>query len=67
MAAIANYIYEVAKGFNKFYHELSILQADDQLTKNFRLNLADASGKVIKKGMGLLGLDVPERLQNLKI
>ena len=61
-AAIANYIYEVAKGFNKFYHELSILQADDQLTKNFRLNLADASGKVIKKGMGLLGIDVPERM-----
>ena len=61
-AAIANYIYEVAKGFNKFYHELSILQADDQLTKNFRLKLADASGKVIKKGMGLLGIDVPERM-----
>ena len=61
-AAIANYIYEVAKGFNKFYHELSILQADDQLTKNFRLNLADASGKVIKKGMGLFGIDVPERM-----
>ncbi len=61
-AAIANYIYEVAKEFNKFYHELSILQADDQLTKNFRLKLADASGKVIKKGMGLLGIDVPERM-----
>ncbi|HTI61374.1 arginine--tRNA ligase [Mucilaginibacter sp.] len=61
-AAIANYVYEVAKAFNKFYHERSILQAEDQLTKQFRLQLSAASAKVIKKGMGLLGIEVPERM-----
>src|ERR1700761_5386085 len=61
-AAIANYVYEVAKAFNKFYHERSILQAEDELTKQFRLKLSSASAKVIKKGMGLLGIEVPERM-----
>ncbi|MGZ3945918.1 MAG: arginine--tRNA ligase domain-containing protein, partial [Mucilaginibacter sp.] len=61
-AAIANYIYEIAKAFNKFYHERSILQAEDDITKQFRLQLSVASGKVIKKGMGLLGIEVPERM-----
>lgn len=61
-AAIANYTYEVAKAFNKFYHEHSILQAEDKLTKQFRLQLSAASAKVIKKGMGLLGIEVPERM-----
>jgi len=61
-AAVANYVYEVAKAFNKFYHERSILQADDELTKQFRLQLSSASAKVIKKGMGLLGIEVPERM-----
>ncbi|HJP64007.1 MAG TPA: arginine--tRNA ligase [Mucilaginibacter sp.] len=61
-AAVANYVYEVAKAFNKFYHERSILQAEDELTKQFRLQLSSASAKVIKKGMGLLGIEVPERM-----
>jgi len=61
-AIIANYVYEVAKLFNKFYHEHSILQAEDEATKQFRLQLAAASAKVIKKSMGLLGIDVPERM-----
>ena len=61
-AAIANYIYEIAKAFNKFYHEHSILQAEDELSMQFRLQLSAASSKVIKKGMGLLGIDVPERM-----
>jgi len=61
-AAIANYIYEIAKAFNKFYHERSILQAEDDVTKQFRLQLSVASAKVIKKGMGLLGIQVPERM-----
>jgi arginyl-tRNA synthetase len=61
-ATIANYIYEVAKAFNKFYHERSILQAEDEATKQFRLQLSAASAKVIKKGMGLLGIEVPERM-----
>lgn len=61
-AIIANYVYEIAKAFNKFYHEHSILQAKSELTKQFRLQLSAASAKVIKKGMGLLGIEVPERM-----
>lgn len=61
-AIIANYVYELAKAFNKFYHERSILQAEDELTRQFRLQLSQASAKVIKKGMNLLGIEVPERM-----
>ncbi|HTD98284.1 MAG TPA: arginine--tRNA ligase [Mucilaginibacter sp.] len=61
-AIIANYVYEVAKSFNKFYHEKSILQAEDEVTKQFRLQLSAASAKVIKRAMGLLGIEVPERM-----
>jgi arginyl-tRNA synthetase len=60
--AIANYVYEVSKAFNKFYHEHSILQAEDELAKQFRLQLSVASAKVISKGMNLLGIEVPERM-----
>ncbi|MEO6150372.1 MAG: arginine--tRNA ligase [Mucilaginibacter sp.] len=61
-AVIANYVYELAKSFNKFYHEKSILQAEDEVLKLFRVQLSAASAIVIKKGMGLLGIDVPERM-----
>jgi arginyl-tRNA synthetase len=61
-AVIANYVYELAKNFNKFYHEKSILQAEDETIRQFRLQLSIASGKVIKKGMSLLGIEVPERM-----
>ncbi len=61
-AVIANYIYELAKIYNKFYHEKSILQAEDESLKKFRLQLSAASAKVISKGMGLLGIEVPERM-----
>jgi arginyl-tRNA synthetase len=61
-AIIANYIYELAKAFNKFYHEKSILQAETETLKRFRLQLASASANIIKVGMGLLGIDVPERM-----
>lgn len=61
-AVIANYVYELAKAYNKFYHEHSILQAEDEVSKKFRLQLSAASAKVIKKGMALLGIEVPERM-----
>ncbi|SDD94683.1 arginyl-tRNA synthetase [Mucilaginibacter pineti] len=61
-ALIANYVYELAKVYNKFYHEKSILQAEDEVLKQFRLQLSAASAKVISKGMNLLGIDVPERM-----
>jgi arginyl-tRNA synthetase len=59
---IANYVYEVAKVYNKFYHEHSILQAEDELAKQFRLQLSAASAKVISRGMNMLGIAVPERM-----
>jgi arginyl-tRNA synthetase len=59
---IANYAYEIAKGYNKFYHEHSILQAEDELVKQFRLQLSAASAKVISRAMALLGILVPERM-----
>jgi arginyl-tRNA synthetase len=61
-ALIANYVYELAKTYNKFYHEKSILQAEEERLKQFRLQLSAASAKVINKAMGLLGIDVPERM-----
>jgi arginyl-tRNA synthetase len=61
-AVIANYVYEVAKAFNKFYHEKSILQAENETAKQFRLQLSSATAKVIKKAMKLLGIEVPERM-----
>jgi arginyl-tRNA synthetase len=61
-AIIANYVYELAKAFNKFYHEKSILQAEDEVTKQFRLQLSAASARIIKKAMRLLGIEVPERM-----
>ncbi|WP_184549719.1 arginine--tRNA ligase [Mucilaginibacter sp. FT3.2] len=61
-AVIANYVYELAKTYNKFYHEKSILQAEDESSKQFRLQLSASSAKVINKGMALLGIDVPERM-----
>jgi arginyl-tRNA synthetase len=61
-AAVANYVYDVAKAYNKFYHEHSILQAEDELVKQFRLQLSAGAAKVIAKGMNLLGIEVPERM-----
>jgi arginyl-tRNA synthetase len=61
-AIIANYVYELAKTYNKFYHEKSILQAENEVLKQFRLELSASSAKVIRKGMALLGIDVPERM-----
>ncbi len=61
-AVIANYVYELAKVYNKFYHEKSILQAEDEIAKQFRLQLSASSAKVISKAMNLLGIDVPERM-----
>jgi arginyl-tRNA synthetase len=61
-AIMANYLYELAKAYNKFYHEKSILQAEDDELKQFRLQLSAAAGKVTKKGMKMLGIEVPERM-----
>ncbi|HEX8376610.1 MAG TPA: arginine--tRNA ligase [Pedobacter sp.] len=61
-AQIANYVYELAKLYNKFYHEEPILKLDDEELKKFRLSLSVTTGSVIKRGMRLLGIEVPERM-----
>lgn len=61
-AAVANYVYELAKSYNKFYHEKSILQAETDELKSFRLQLSASTAQVIAHGMGLLGIEVPERM-----
>ncbi|MBN1115869.1 MAG: arginine--tRNA ligase [Bacteroidales bacterium] len=61
-AIIANYIYELVKEYNQFYHEHSILKEEDSMKRDFRLVLSENVGKVIKSGMNLLGIDMPERM-----
>lgn len=61
-AQMSNYIYDVAKLYNKFYHEETILKAEIEEVKNFRLHLSASAAKIIAKGMNLLGIEVPERM-----
>ena len=61
-AAIANYCYELVKEYNQFYHDFSILREEDEKKKAFRLVLSKNVAKVIRLGMGLLGIEMPERM-----
>ena len=61
-ALLANHIYFIAKIFNSFYAENSIVQAETEELKNFRLLLSDFTGSILKRGMKLLGIEVPERM-----
>ena len=61
-SGIANYAYELAKEYNQFYHDFSILREENEATKAFRVKLTDNVGKVIKTAMNLLGIEVPERM-----
>ena len=61
-SGIANYCYELTKVFNQFYHDFSILNAETPAIKTTRLVLADNVAKVIRNGMDLLGIEVPERM-----
>ena len=61
-SVIANYCYDLAKEFNQFYHDFSIMKEPNRDLKMFRLVLAQNVGKIIKLGMGLLGIEVPERM-----
>jgi arginyl-tRNA synthetase len=61
-ALIANYIYELAKEFNQFYHESKIFVEEDILKKEFRLSLAAMVGIAIKNAFKMLGIDVPSRM-----
>ncbi len=61
-AVIANYIYDLVKEYNQFYHDYSILREENASLKAFRLFLSREIGNIIKRGMFLLGIDVPSRM-----
>ena len=61
-SGIANYAYELAKEYNQFYHDFSILKEENEAAKSFRILLTHNVGKVIKSAMNLLGIEVPERM-----
>jgi arginyl-tRNA synthetase len=59
---VANYCYDLAKAFHKFFTDLSILKAETEEAKRFRLQLCAAVANVLETGMGLLGIEMPERM-----
>lgn len=61
-ALIANYVYELVKEYNQFYHDCPIMREEDAAVRSLRLALSDATARVVRTGMGLLGIDVPERM-----
>ncbi|RAV30790.1 arginine--tRNA ligase [Sinomicrobium soli] len=61
-AVVANYVYDLVKEFNSFYQNVSILGAEDENIRAFRVQLSEEVGKVIASGCRLLGIDVPERM-----
>ena len=61
-SCIANYCYELVKEYNQFYHDFSVLREEDEKKRLLRIVLSAAVSQVIKNGMGLLGIEVPERM-----
>jgi arginyl-tRNA synthetase len=61
-AIIANLMYDIAREYNQFYHDHPVIREEDSIKRDFRLMLSALAGDVIKKGMDLLGIDVPERM-----
>ncbi|MBR6169172.1 MAG: arginine--tRNA ligase [Bacteroidaceae bacterium] len=61
-SCIANYCYELVKEYNQFYHDFSVLREEDEKKRLFRIALSAAVSQVVKNGMGLLGIEVPERM-----
>ena len=61
-SCIANYCYELVKEYNQFYHDFSVLKEEDKTKQQVRLMISAAVGQVIKNGMSLLGIEVPERM-----
>ena len=62
VSLVANYIYDLVKEYNQFYHDFSILREENELLRAFRLMLSKNTALTIKKGMSLLGIDVPDRM-----
>ncbi len=61
-ALIANYVYELAKAYNQFYHDYSILKEGDASVRALRLQLSATVAQIIKRGLSLLGIEVPNRM-----
>ena len=61
-ALVANYCYELVKEFNQFYHDHSILNEPDHQKRNFRLALSASVVKILRNGMGMLGIEMPDRM-----
>jgi len=61
-ALIAGYCYDLAREFNQFYHDYSILNEKDEVLRDLRLRLSDITGMIIEKGLWLLGIEAPERM-----
>ena len=61
-AAICNYTFDLVKLYNQFYHDCPVLREENAQLRSFRISLSEETGKVIKTAMGLLGIDVPERM-----
>jgi len=61
-SAVANYCYRLAQDFHRFYHDYSIIRADSEAARHFRLALSEATGKALKFGMKLLGIEMPEKM-----
>ena len=61
-ALIANYVYDLAKEFNQFYHDYSILREEDKAVRVFRLKLSRTVGDIIARALSLLGMEVPQRM-----
>jgi len=61
-SGIANYIYDLVKEYNQFYHDYSILREENEQIKKMRLMLSANVGKIVKLGMALLGIEVPDRM-----
>ena len=59
---IANYTYDLVKEYNQFYHDFSILREENEAVKVFRLALSENVAKVVRISMGLLGIEVPDRM-----
>ena len=61
-AVIAKYCYELAKEYNQFYHDFSILKEENEPVRNLRLELSAVTARTLKAGLALLGIEVPERM-----
>lgn len=61
-ALMANYCYELAREYNQFYHDYSILGEEGKEMRNFRLRLSELTGRVLEKGLFLLGIEAPDRM-----